>query len=143
MKKLSGGKSLAVFAVAGGAILASVAPVMADVSAQSPSQSLVRVEAPANLRAKGATIEVDVTYVCPVTSTSAYMYVSATQAVGNGNVATGGGSKGVTCTGGFETVKVTVAASTKAFVKGNKAYVKADLQAYPNNAFDERYIGVK
>ncbi|MFD4670800.1 hypothetical protein ACFWNN_13765 [Lentzea sp. NPDC058450] len=143
MKKLSGGKSLAVVAVAGGAILASIAPVMADVSAQSPSQSLVRVEGPANLRANGATIEVDVTYACPVTSTSAYVYVSATQAVGGGNVATGGGSKGATCTGGFETVKVTVAASNKAFRKNNKAYVKADLQAYPNNAFHEAYINVK
>ncbi|MGI5502812.1 hypothetical protein [Lentzea sp. CA-135723] len=142
MKKLSGGRSLAVFAVAGGAVLASVAPVLADVSAQSPSQSLVRVEAPVNLRAQGAAIEVDVTYACPVTS-PAYLYVSATQAVGGGNVATGGASKGVTCTGGFETVTVTVPASNKAFRKNNKAYVKADLQAYPNNAVDERYVNVK
>ena len=44
MTKLSMGKTAAIVAVAGGAVLASIAPVMADVSAQSPSAGAIRVE---------------------------------------------------------------------------------------------------
>jgi hypothetical protein len=51
MKKYFGGKALAVAAVAGGAIIASVAPVMAEVSAESPSVALIRVENPAKIKA--------------------------------------------------------------------------------------------
>lgn len=142
MKKLSGGKTLAIAAVAGGAILASVAPVMADVSAQSPSTSAVRIETPAKLKAWGAAVEVQVTYACArSSSTGTYLYVSINQNV-LGRIASGGGSKSVTCTGGFETTTVTVAAQNLAFWPID-AYAKADLNAYPNTATDERVITLR
>lgn len=138
MKKFSGGKTLAVVAVAGGALAASIAPVMADVSAQSPSTSLVRVEPTAKLKAWGAAAEVQVTYSCPQTSSPTYLYVSLTQNV-LGRIASGGASKSVTCTGGFTTTTVTVTAQNLAFWPV-KAFAKADLSSYPNSATDEREI---
>ena len=142
MKKLSGGKSLAVAAVAGGAILASVAPVMAEVSAQSPSVSAVRVETPAKLKAWGAAVEVQVTYACPQSSsTSTYLYVRVSQNV-LGRIASGGASKNVTCTGGFETTSLTVVAENLAFWPVD-AFAKADLNSYPNTATDERVITLR
>jgi hypothetical protein len=142
MKKFSGGKTLAVVAVAGGAILASIAPVMADVSAQSPSTSLVRIESPGKLKALGAAIEIDVTYSCPSSQPQAYLYVNVSQTVIAG-VASGTASKNVTCTGGFETVKVSVTAQGRSFHPFSKAYAKADLSAWPNSASDEREIDLR
>lgn len=138
MKKLSGGKALAVAAVAGGAVLASVAPVMAEVSAQSPSVSAVRVEAPGKLKAWGAAVEVPVTYACPLGSSQPYVYVNLSQNV-LGRIASGSGSKQVTCTGGFETTKVTVTAQNLAFWPVD-AFAQANLNAYPNNASHEAVI---
>jgi hypothetical protein len=138
MKKFSGGKTLAVAAVVGGAVLASVAPVMAEVSAQSPSVSAVRVETPGKLKAWGAAVEVQVTYACPQGSSSTYLYVRLSQNV-LGRIASGGASKNVTCTGGFETTSVTVAAENLAFWPVD-AFAKADLNSYPNTAADERVI---
>lgn len=48
MKKFTAGKTAAVVAVAGGAVLASIAPVMADVSAQSPSVGSSESRTPAS-----------------------------------------------------------------------------------------------
>ena len=141
MKKFSGGKTLAVVAVAGGAILASIAPVMADVSAQSPSTSAVRVEDPAKIKAWGAAIEVQVTYACPQGSSSGYLYVNVSQNV-FGRIASGNGSKSVTCSGGFVTTTVSVPSQNLAFWPGS-AYAKADLNSYPNSASDERVIKLK
>lgn len=141
MKKFSGGKSLAVAAVVGGAVIASVAPVMADVSAQSPSTSLVRVESPAKLKAWGAAAEVKVTYVCPQGQSSTYLYVSLTQNV-LGRIASGSASKSVTCTGGFETTTLSVTATNLAFWP-LKAFAKADLNTWPNPAADEREINLE
>ncbi|KJK44658.1 hypothetical protein UK23_28700 [Lentzea aerocolonigenes] len=141
MKKLSGGKSLAVMAVAGGAILASVAPVMAEVSAQSPSLSAVRVESPAKLKAWGAAAELKVTYACPAGSTSTYLYLNLTQNA-FGRIASGGTSKNVQCTGGFETITLTLTSQNAPFLPGIKAYAKAELNSYPNSATDEREIDV-
>ncbi|MEV6242930.1 hypothetical protein [Lentzea sp. NPDC051838] len=138
MKKISGGKALAVAAVAGGAIIASVAPVMADVSAQSPSLSAVRVEGPAKLKAWGAVAEVQVTYACPLGTSSPYLNVSLTQNVW-GRIASGGASKSVTCTGGFETTTLSIAATNLAFWPG-EAFAKADLSAWPNSASHEAVI---
>jgi hypothetical protein len=138
MKKFSGGKTLAVAAVAGGAVLASVAPVMAEVSAQSPSLSAVRVEAPGKLKAWGAAVEVPVTYACPVGSSQPYVYVNLSQNV-LGRIASGSGSKQVTCTGGFETTKVTVTAQNLAFWPVD-AFAQANLNAYPNTASHEAVI---
>ena len=138
MKKFSGGKTLAVAAVVGGAVLASVAPVMAEVSAQSPSLSAVRVEAPGKLKAWGAAVEVPVTYACPPGSSQPYVYVNLSQNV-LGRIASGSGSKQVTCTGGFETTKVTVTAQNLAFWPVD-AFAQANLNAYPNTASHEAVI---
>jgi hypothetical protein len=140
MMKFSGGKTLAVAAVAGGALLASIAPVMAAVSAESPSLALIRVEPDAKIKALGAAIEVKVTYACPRTSlpSTGYVYLNVTQNV-FGRIASGSASKTVNCTGGFETTTVTVAAQNLAFWPG-KAFAKADVSAYPHAATDEREI---
>lgn len=138
MKKLSGGKTLAVAAVVGGAVLASVAPVMAEVSAQSPSTNLVRVESPAKLKAWGAAVDVQVTYVCPQFSGPAYVSVSLSQNV-LGRIASGGASKQVTCTGGFETTTLSIQAQNLAFWPVD-AHAKADLNSYPESATDAREI---
>jgi hypothetical protein len=142
MMKLSGGKTLAVVAVAGGAILASIAPVMAEVSAQSPSAGLVRVES-AKWKAFGAAAEVKVTYTCPVGTQSTYLNVSLTQNVGIG-VASGSAYKdSVPCTGGFETTTLNVTANDRAFLLGGKAFAKAELRGYPNvSSRDEREVWI-
>ncbi|MET9232480.1 hypothetical protein [Lentzea sp. NPDC003310] len=139
MKKFSAGKTAAVVAVAGGAVLASVAPVMADVSAQSPSQSVVRIESPAKVISVGAAVEVDVTYVCAA-GTRGNLSLSLTQRRLLG-VATGSGYKAVDCTGGFATTKITVTATNRAFGWG-PAYAKAELYSQLANAADEREIHV-
>jgi hypothetical protein len=141
MKKLSGGRTVAVVAVAGGVILASIAPVMADVSAQSPSAGLVRVESPAKWKAWGAAIEVPVTYTCPVGTQSAYLNLSVTQSVW-GLVASGSAYRDLDCTGGFETITLNVTANDHAFSWG-KAFAKAEVRGYPNvGARDEREISI-
>lgn len=139
MKKFSGGKAIAVAAVAGGAILASIAPVMADVAAQSPSTAVVRVESPAKLKAWGAVAEVKVTYACQP-GTQNYLNVSLTQSV-FGSIAQGSAYKeNLNCTGGFETITMNVTASDKAFGPWD-AFAKAELRGFPNgNARDERVI---
>ncbi|MFS8101279.1 hypothetical protein LFM09_29555 [Lentzea alba] len=139
MKKLSGGKGLAIVAVAGGAILASVAPVMADVAAQSPSQALVRVESPAKIKALGAAVEVNVTYSCPA-GAAGYLYLNVSQTV-FGGVATGSASKNVACTGGFEIVAVSVQATNRAFRLGT-AFAKGDLNSYPHFGSHETEIKI-
>ena len=141
MKKFFGGKTLAVVAVAGGAVLASIAPVMAEVSAQSPSAGLVRVES-AKLKALGAAAEVKVTYTCPVGTQSTYLSLTLTQNVGIG-VASGNAYKdNLPCTGGFETTTLNVSANDRAFLWG-KAFAKAELRGYPNvNSRDEREIWI-
>ncbi|HEX8864346.1 MAG TPA: hypothetical protein VF821_01700, partial [Lentzea sp.] len=88
MKKLSGGRSLAVLAVAGGAVLASVAPVLADVADASPSVAAVKVEQRAKIKALGAVADVQVTYACPTGSVAA-VSVSLNQAVLGGGIASG------------------------------------------------------
>jgi hypothetical protein len=138
MMKFSGGKTLAVAAVAGGALAASIAPVMAEVSAQSPSTNLVRVESPAKLKAWGAAVDVQVTYVCSQSSGPAYVSVSLSQNV-LGRIASGYASKSVTCTGGFETTTLSLQAQNLAFWPLD-AHAKADLSSYPNPATDARVI---
>lgn len=141
MKKLSGGKALAVVAVAGGALVASVAPVLADVSAESPSTAAVRVETNAKWKTFGAVAEVDVTYACQP-GTQGYLNLNVTQAV-FGSVANGSGYlENLTCTGGFQTVKLNVTANGKAFTWG-KAFARVDLRTYQGNtARDEREITI-
>ncbi|GGN12688.1 hypothetical protein GCM10011609_61220 [Lentzea pudingi] len=141
MKKLTAGKTAAVVAVAGGAILASIAPVLADVSAQSPSQALVRVESPAKWKALGAAVEVDVTFSCPASPSQGYVNISISQTV-LGGVASGGTSKSVTCTGAFQTIKLSVTAQNRAFRWGT-AYAKAELSSWPHSATHEGEIQIR
>ncbi|SEQ12118.1 hypothetical protein SAMN05216188_102133 [Lentzea xinjiangensis] len=141
MKKFTGGKALAVVAVAGGAVLASIAPVMADVSAQSPSAGAIRVESPAKWKAWGAAIEVQLTYACPA-GHQGHLNVTVNQAV-LGGVAVGNTYKEITCTGGFETTAVNVTANERAFRWGS-AFAKSELRTYQNGnaARDEREIQI-
>lgn len=139
MKKLSGGKTAAVAAVAGGALLASIAPVMADVSRESPPTSLIRIESPAKLKAWGAAAEVQVTYACQPNQFTAYLVVNLSQNV-LGRIASGSATKPVGCTGGFVTTTITVQAQNLAFWPLD-AFAKADL--HTNTVFpatDERVI---
>ncbi|ANZ36217.1 hypothetical protein BBK82_09245 [Lentzea guizhouensis] len=142
MKKLAGGKALAVAAVVGGAVIASVAPVLADVSAQSPSTSAVRVETAAKYKAWGAVAEVQVSYACPAGS-QAYLNVQVTQSV-LGGIASGGAYRdSLACTGGFQTITLNVTATERAFRLGT-AFGKAELRTYSSGgvARDERNITI-
>ncbi|MFD9704939.1 hypothetical protein [Lentzea sp. NPDC059081] len=143
MKKLSGGRTLAVVAVAGGAVLASIAPVMADVSAQSPSLGAVRVETPAKWKSLGAVLETQVTYSCPVGTQSPYLQLNLTQSV-LGGIASGGAYRdNLNCTGGFETITVNVTAEGRSFSLLTPVFAKAEVRGYPNVAArDEREIRV-
>ncbi|MET9631281.1 hypothetical protein ABZX92_27845 [Lentzea sp. NPDC006480] len=135
------GKTLAIAAVAGGAILASVAPVMADVSAQSPSAGLVRVESPAKLKAWGAAIAVQVTYTCPAGS-QASLQLIVNQAKFGGVAVGSAYENSLNCTGGFETLTLNVQANDRPFGLG-EAFAKASINGWPNvSAKDERTIRI-
>jgi hypothetical protein len=132
MKKLSGGRTLAVAAVAGGALLASVAPVLADVSTQSPGVG-IKVEPIAKIKATGAAVEITVTYECPAGFPAwppTYVFLDVNQAV-FGGVAKGAGSLEVRCTGKPETVSLTPIAQDKPFRWGS-AWVRANLTTFPD-----------
>jgi hypothetical protein len=143
MNKLSMGKTAAVVAVAGGAVLASIVPVMADVSAQSPSAGAIRAESPAKLKAWGAAIEVQMTYACPAGHTG-YFNVTVNQAK-IGGVAVGSAYKdNLNCTGGFETTTVVVTANDRPFDIFAPAFAKSELRTYQNGnaARDDREIRI-
>ncbi|MFD5830331.1 hypothetical protein [Lentzea sp. NPDC060358] len=142
MKKFSG-RTLSVVAVAGGAVLASIAPVMADVSAQSPSLGLVRVETPAKWKSLGAVLETQVTYSCPAGTQSPSLQLNLTQSV-LGGIASGNAYRdNLNCTGAFETVTVNVTANDRSFSLITPVFAKAELRGYPNVlARDEREIRV-
>lgn len=141
MKKFSAGKTLAVVAVAGGSLIASVAPVMADVSTQSPSNLALRVESPAKVEVSGAVLKVKVTYACPVGS-SGNLSLQVTQAVAGGRIASGSGEAGVDCIGDFKTVTVTLTARDNAFRRGI-AYAQATMGVpMIGVAEDERQISI-
>lgn len=141
MNKSFGGKALAVVAVAGGAMLASVAPVMAEVSAQSPSNMAVQVESSAKTEVAGAVLKVNVTYTCPA-GASGGLNLQVTEAVAGGRIASGNEDVGVECTGESKTVTVTVVARDNAFRKGI-AFARANLSApMVGVAKDERQITI-
>ncbi|WP_086663094.1 hypothetical protein [Lentzea kentuckyensis] len=136
------GKTAAVVAVAGGAVLASIAPVMAEVSAQSPSAGAIRVDS-AKLKALGAAVEVQVTYACPAGHIG-YFNVTLNQAKFLG-VAVGSAYKdNLNCNGGFETTTVTVTASDRPFDVIAPAFSKSELRTYQNNnaAREEKEIRI-
>lgn len=132
-------KAAAVLAVVAGAIFASVLPSSADVSAQSPSQSGVRVQSPAERLARGAALSVEVLVACPAGSSN-YVNVQITQRVGPG-IASGGGYTQFTCTGGLQTLDVTLHANQHAFRAGT-AFASAYINSGPGQVRDDREIEI-
>ncbi|MFS8101277.1 hypothetical protein LFM09_29545 [Lentzea alba] len=138
MRKFFRGKALAIMAVVGGAVLASIAPVMAEVSADSPSAPAVRLESPGKLLASGAAVNVPITYTCPVNDRgSATVNVYVTQNV-LGGIAFGYKQKVLPCTGRPEKAAVAVLAyEGKAFRPGT-AYGRLVLATWDGQPEDER-----
>ncbi|CCH34757.1 hypothetical protein BN6_75320 [Saccharothrix espanaensis DSM 44229] len=136
-------RTMAVLAIAAGAVVASAIPGNADVSTQSPSVGGIRVESPAKLQAGGAAIIVPVTAVCQPGS-YAYVNVQVTQRVGNA-LATGSGSTRINnCTGTSEDVRIAVHAQVqgKAFRTG-AAFASATLNGpFPGPFEDYREIKI-
>jgi hypothetical protein len=139
-RKFFGGKGLAVAAVVAGAVLACIAPVMAEVSADSPSAPVVRLESPAKLKAWGAAIEVQVGYTCPVNEKgTAAVNVYVSQAVLGGGIAGGYAQKELPCTGRYEIAAVNLQPwEGKAFQPG-VAYGQLALALWPGGmVYDDR-----
>ncbi|TQM82877.1 hypothetical protein FHX81_5288 [Saccharothrix saharensis] len=132
-------KAAAVLAVVAGAIFASVLPSSADVSAQSPSQTGIRVQSPAERLARGAALRVELTIVCPA-GWSNYANVRVTQRVGPG-IASGSGYTPITCTGGLQTLTVSVHAEEHPFRVGT-AYASAYTSTGSGQVSDEREIAI-
>lgn len=117
--KISSGKTLAVVAVAAGAVAASVVPVLAEVSGESPSNAVVKVESPAKLVADGAAVAVRLAFTCPEGLTVSGS-VSVRQAV-FGGVASGSNVHShyyLRCTGREQSTTVNAIASKQ----GNRAF---------------------
>ena len=139
MKRSFGGRTLAVVAAAGGALIASVAPAMAQVSTQSPSAMVVQVESPAKTEVRGVVLKVNVTYACPA-GTTVVLSLQVTEAVAGGRIASGSDDIGIDCTGESKTVTMTLTARDNAFRRGT-AYAEASMGApMIGSARDEREI---
>lgn len=133
-------KAAAVLAVVAGAIFASVLPSSADVSTQSPSQTGIRVQSPAERLARGAAVRVETTVTCPA-GWSNYVNVRLTQRVGPA-IANGQGSAYITCTGGLQTVDVFVPAYEVPFRAGT-AFASGSLSSGTGTpAYDDREIAI-
>jgi hypothetical protein len=144
--------TLAVLAIVAGTLIASVVPVSADVSADSPPVGLVRVESPGTLQARGAAVTVRLTFVGPASNPGpfpqGYINVSVTERVGQ-QIATGSASASIGWfTGGAETIELTVQAQpgSAPFRRGT-AFASASLQVNqsfpsPPPATDQREIQI-
>ncbi|XVS63605.1 hypothetical protein ACQPYE_35945 [Actinosynnema sp. CA-299493] len=139
IRNLRPARTAAVLAVVAGAIFASVLPSSADVSAQSPSQSGIRLQSPAERLARGAAIRVELTVTCPAGLTN-YVNVRATQRVGPG-VAAGSGYTQFTCEGGLQTLKVALHAEEHPFRAGT-AFATAAISGGSGQVTDEREIQI-
>lgn len=139
IRNLRPARAAAVLAVVAGAIFASVLPSSADVSAQSPSQSGVRIQSPAERLARGAAVRVELTVVCPA-NWSNYANVRVTQRVGPG-IASGSGYTQFTCTGGLQTLLVSVHAEQNPFRAGT-AFASAYISSGSGQVADEREIAI-
>lgn len=117
------GVTAAALATGGG--FAVLSPASSAVAYYSPPLFLdISVQSPAHLVARGAAVSVPVTVTC--NSQGAYVDVRVSEKVGK-KIATGVASASVGCTGGHESVLVTVPASAgQAFAKGS-AYISADI----------------
>jgi hypothetical protein len=109
---------LATFGVAGLMLAVSAGPAAA-LHLPPPNVISVEVGDEATLVARGAAVRVPVEVTCPAGST-AFVSASVTQRAGS-RIASGFGDTSVVCTGGSQTVEVTVNAqgSGQAFKKGS------------------------
>ena len=135
----------AIIAIAAGVALAFALPAGAAVSQQSPPVAAIQIASPAHLGARGAAVTVPVTVVCGPNGTISGG-VQLSQRAGS-EIASGSGFvQNIACTGSFQTVNVTVHASSgKAFKKG-KAFASADFficnTSGCTNASDAREIQI-
>lgn len=112
--------------VAAGVGTALVLPASPAVAYYSGGLFLdILAESPARLLANGAAVDVPIQYTCNASSST--IYVSVSQRVANGDLATGFASTQVLCTGAHQRTTITVPASgAKAFAKGN-AFVSSNI----------------
>jgi hypothetical protein len=135
-------KALAVVAIVAGALLALVLPGEAQVSADSPSAPAIRIESPATLEARGAALSTQVLVVCQPGAT-AFVSISVSERVG-GDIANGGGSNQIQCTGSLQTVDLPVFATGSPFRRGTAfAVANVFVSTFPSNqANDQRDIEI-
>ena len=112
-------------ALAIGALAAAALPGLPAVAQFSPPGPVldVEIESPATLGARGAVVTVPVEVVCSPDLTSASVSVEVTQRSGS-RIASGFGSRSITCDGTIQVVDVEVSANGAAFKKG-VAFVEA------------------
>ena len=130
-RKIKIGTAAAALAVGAGFAIAS--PSSTAVAYSSPPLFLdVSVQSPGHLVARGAAVSVPVVVTC--NSQGAYVTLHVTENVGRGRIARGYTTVSVGCTGGHQTILITVATmSNRAFAKGS-AYAAADISGcYGNN----------
>jgi hypothetical protein len=127
--KIKIGTTIAALAAGGG--FAIVSPSSAAVAFSSPPLFLdVSVQSPGHLVARGAAVSVPVIVTC--NSQGASVQLQLTEKVGK-KVATGTNYVQVGCTGGHETVLITVPASAgPAFAKGS-AFATANIFGCTSN----------
>lgn len=112
-----------------GAFIAALSLVLVAAPANAAG-SVINV-GPGTLLAKGAALEVPVTFVCDVDSAYASVTVIITQKVSQGRTATGNFSTtDFTCTGESQTVTLTLNAANAAFKNGT-ALADVDLFTCP------------
>jgi hypothetical protein len=127
--KIKIGTAAAALAVGSG--FAVISPSSAAVAYSSPPLFLdVSVQSPANLVARGAAVSVPVIVTC--NSQGASVQLQLAEKVGK-KVATGSNYVQVGCTGGHETVLITISANSgPAFAKGS-AYATANIFGCTSN----------
>lgn len=134
-------RSLAIAAIAAGALGAAVLPSSADVSTESPSVAAVRVESPATLEARGAAVKVTVTIVCQP-GAAGFVSIVITQNAGGGSIARGSDGRTISsCTGTFQPLEFHIPSDTVAFRKG-VAFGSADFFISGTSATDDREIQI-
>jgi hypothetical protein len=131
---------MAVMAIAAGALVATVLPSSADVSAQSPPVAAVRIESPATLVARGAAVATQVTVVCQP-GAPGFLGVEVTENAG-GKIAKGFGSTNITCTGGFQTITVNVVAEPTIPFRAGTAFGDAFLSLPGVSVEDQRVFTI-
>ncbi|MBO0867313.1 MAG: hypothetical protein J2P15_01995 [Micromonosporaceae bacterium] len=98
--------------------MAAALPAGAAVSQQSPSVAVVQIGSPAVLDARGAAVNVPLSFVCSP-GANAFVFVFLNERVGN-DIASGGSDELSLggCTGSSQSASVTVLANGNAFRQG-------------------------